>query len=862
MAIHASGAARGKDFAPRSLRRSLLGPLLLLAVATSALLVGCGGGSGEGEVWVLGLDGADWDILDPMIERGELPNLAALREGGAYGRLRSDEPLLSPVIWTSIATGKTADQHGVTWFMTDSASGEKIPVSSRNRWVRAIWNIATERQHSSTVIGWWATWPAEPIDGFLVSDYAGWHSFGVTGHEIDVPGKVWPTKMQSELLGLIPSPDGVDDALLLTMVDLPVHLLGFDAARGPFGGPLPHLRQAVATARGYTDIALDLLERRRTDFFAVYYEGTDATMHLFNNYAPPQQAWVSDEDFAAFQNAVRGYWQYQDRLLGELLAHRKPQTTVIVVSDHGFRTGDERLREEEFEIELADASHMIDGVIVMNGPGIQPGSQIRGADIYDIAPTVLHLMGLPVAEDMKGSVIEGPFTEEFVQTHPVQTVPTYELGEWDRGDDVVVDAAAGENMEEMLRSLGYIGGSTESDPGDATGADVPGEGMTVEHAVNLANVLKGQGRLQEAAQVLEEQLRSHPQHFEARLNLAQIYGRAGDFERALPLFRSLYEEHPDQLVVIEDYALGLARAGRLEEAVGIYEAGLRLDPQWATGLAGRGLAEHQLGRSDEGLRSVQRAIEVDPRLALAHYHLGVIEMERGDLAAAERAFRRTLELEPTHEQAALYVAQSLQVRGDFEEAQSFLEDRLDKGGPSSAVSAEIAAIDMRRGEPAAAIARLREALEEAPDEIILLGNLGSALAMTGELDEAATIFGRILVLDPGSVEAHAQLGNVLLQSGRPAEAEQHLEQAAALAPEDAQVQLALATFYHRAGRLPEAMGIYESILVREPDHALALYQLAMATGAQGDEKKAMELLERARELDPSLPMPQARPRGQ
>jgi hypothetical protein len=81
-------------------------PVLLLVF--SLVLPGCDRAPRD-EVWIIGLDGADWEILDPMIERGELPNLAKLREDGAYGRLRSEEPMLSPMLWTSIATGRTAD---------------------------------------------------------------------------------------------------------------------------------------------------------------------------------------------------------------------------------------------------------------------------------------------------------------------------------------------------------------------------------------------------------------------------------------------------------------------------------------------------------------------------------------------------------------------------------------------------------------------------------------------------------------------------------------------------------------------------------------------------------------------------------
>ena len=677
--IRAALGRRRRSFTYGRRRRSLvLGLFVLLLIA------GCGGGADQPQVWVIGLDGADWDILDPMIERGELPNLARLREEGAYGRLRSDEPLLSPMIWTSIATGRTVDEHGITWFMTDGPDGEKIPISSRNRNVRALWNIATERDRSSAVIGWWATWPVEPIDGFMVSDYVGWHSFGVTGQQIDAPGKVWPSDMQTEILDMLPSPDDVDDDLLQTMVDLPADKLGFDPERGPLGGPLPHLRQAVATARGYTDIALDLLGRRRTDFFAVYYEGTDATMHLFGNYSPPQQPWVSDEDYAAFRNAVAGYWQYQDRLLGELLAraraehhghghqrprlpHRRGATARGALRDRARRRLAHDRRRDRSQRAGRAAGHAIlrPPTSTTSLPPPAPHGSPRRARHGRRRPRVGRLhRGVPGRQSGRA---DRDLRDRYLgprRRHRDRRRGGREHGgdaalaglhqRWRRGDD-----------EEWRRRHRCQRGRHERRARGEPGQRSP-----------------GQGRLQEAAATLEEQVEKHPDHFEARLNLAQVYGEMGNFERGLPLFEELWRENPENLDVIEDYALGLARAGQLQKAIELYEAGLEIDEDWATGLAGLGFARHQTGRSDEGLRELERAVELDPRLALGHYYLAQVQRDRGNLAAARDQLERTLALDPTHEQAALQIARMMQSRGQGAQARRFLEDFLEKAGAS------------------------------------------------------------------------------------------------------------------------------------------------------------------------------------
>ena len=125
---------------------------------------------------VLGLDGADPATIDLLMSEGKLPNFARLRQKGAYAPLRSAEPLLSPVIWTTIATGKTPDQHGIGHFVAvNSATGEQLPVTSAMRKVKAVWNILSAAGRSTDVVGWWATWPAETIRGAVVSDHLAYH---------------------------------------------------------------------------------------------------------------------------------------------------------------------------------------------------------------------------------------------------------------------------------------------------------------------------------------------------------------------------------------------------------------------------------------------------------------------------------------------------------------------------------------------------------------------------------------------------------------------------------------------------------------------------------------------------------------
>src|SRR6185369_419980 len=144
----------------------------LLAVGALCAFAACQRQPVRDRVIVLGLDGVDPDAVDQLSAEGQLPNFAALRAGGAYGRLASAPPLLSPIVWTTIATGKPPDQHRIADFVAvKQQTGEQLPVTSQMRRVKALWNILSDTGRSTSVVGWWATWPAEPVRGTVVSDH-------------------------------------------------------------------------------------------------------------------------------------------------------------------------------------------------------------------------------------------------------------------------------------------------------------------------------------------------------------------------------------------------------------------------------------------------------------------------------------------------------------------------------------------------------------------------------------------------------------------------------------------------------------------------------------------------------------------
>ena len=123
------------------------------------------------KVLLIGWDAADWKVIYPLIQQGKMPTLAKFISEGVHGKIKTLDPPLSPMLWTSMATGYRADKHGITGFVEPLADNSGIrPVTSTSRKVKAIWNILHQNELKSNVVGWWPSNPAEPINGVMVSN--------------------------------------------------------------------------------------------------------------------------------------------------------------------------------------------------------------------------------------------------------------------------------------------------------------------------------------------------------------------------------------------------------------------------------------------------------------------------------------------------------------------------------------------------------------------------------------------------------------------------------------------------------------------------------------------------------------------
>lgn len=433
--------------------RVRIGALALLASGLLLLGPACSRVEREAEpvrrrVVILGIDGLEWDIMGPLLETGRLPNFARLTHEGAWGELRSLEFLESPMIWTSIATGKSPEKHGITGFTTKEGAARAGAILTANfRTARTLWDILGERGFRVGVIGWLVTWPAEPVNGYLVTDRFG---YGWDRGSGSAEGITFPPELIDEIGGLRVRPEDVSDR------DVAPFLRGGVPAVEGLQARVELLRRLVATDETALAASRYLSAERPADLFALYLKGVDGVSHQFWTDAFPESGpRPADEEIEVFGEVIARYYEYADGVVGEFLDLVDSNTTLVVTSDHGHSGPKERGDSYAWGISMHDPT----GFFALWGKDVEGGQELVGVSVLDITPTLLALCGLPIADDMDGKVLEQAIDAEFMRRYPITSVPTYE-GEASEGapgaPEEPIESPLDDEIREELRSLGYI----------------------------------------------------------------------------------------------------------------------------------------------------------------------------------------------------------------------------------------------------------------------------------------------------------------------------------------------------------------------------------------------------------------------
>jgi len=631
-------------------------------------------------VLLVGWDAADWKVIHPLLDAGKMPTVARLVERGVMANLATLHPILSPMLWTSIATGKRPFKHGVLGFAEPTPDGAGIrPVTNLSRQTKAIWNILTQNGFSSNIVGWWPSHPAEPIRGVMVSNHFQ-QAIGPPEQPWPVPaGAVHPSELTGTLAELRLNPNELLGEHILPFVPRAAEIDQEQDRR------LASCGKILAECTSVNAVATWLMQTQPWDFMAVYFDAIDHFCHAFMPYHPPRQQYVSERDFELYGGVVEAGYRYHDMMLNTLIEMAGPDTTVMLLSDHGFHP--DHLRPKSIPAEPAGPAyeHRDFGVFAMAGPGIEKDRLLHGLNLLDVTPTLLALFGLPIGQDMDGR----PILEAFCEPPPIETIPSWDEVQGDAGlhpPDVQLKPVESQEAIRQLVALGYI----EPPPDDRQQAV---DNTVRELRYNLARSYMDDGQHAAAAEILEELYERWSNEHRFGVQLAACYQaleriadlrsvvedlatrrrtdaeaarqelrefanqlRARQADAGAESDRSLTDSERMRIRTIRsrarynpraiDYLWGCVALAECdyERALGHLEQAEQIDAERPALLLQIGEAYVRLRQADRAEQCFERAAAIDPDNPQAHLGLCRVQMLRQQYAAAAESALRAIGL--------------------------------------------------------------------------------------------------------------------------------------------------------------------------------------------------------------------------
>ncbi|MBF0370812.1 MAG: alkaline phosphatase family protein [Magnetococcales bacterium] len=531
---------------------------------------------------VIGIDGATFNIINPLIEAGRLPNLQRLMEKGAHGPLRTIVPMVSPVAWTSFFTGMKPGNHKIFDFFSREPNSNNFRMSSaRDRGVLPIWSILSKSDKKVCVSGVTWTYPPDEVNGTMVSglgappestknfthppelsqeivkrfgpyqvipktgmglesirgkqafldeifrliEYRGQMSQFLMDQDdydftmcffIDTDGvshNYWEyidpqlkdrkpeetqqfgeaiynvyERVDKEVGGILAKAGEDTNVVLLSdhgfgPMRRILHLNNWLAQQGwvvfkkrsiwPF--LMAKIRSKWAKIRGksfamQTDVFLDTIDWSKTK---AYFHGTTGTI-FFNLKGREKEGIVPPDTYMALGKEIAaGLMELKDPDTGEKVVERvytrdevftgefmaiSPDLLVTLNPHFGFATREKPHREGEVPV-ITDADnwtgdHEIDGIFIGYGPDFKAGQKVEGANIIDLAPTILNLMQHPIPKNMDGKILESALDETFLANHkPEYSDP---INPQDGSSGSVYSDDEDQQVKDTLKDLGYL----------------------------------------------------------------------------------------------------------------------------------------------------------------------------------------------------------------------------------------------------------------------------------------------------------------------------------------------------------------------------------------------------------------------
>ncbi len=421
-------------FASLALPLAARGPAVDLPPPIAAVRQSAGAGTAEGpRVVMLLLDGASFEYVLPRVAEGRLPGFARLMDKAAVMDLATVRPTQPDPVWAAVATGMYPSKNGVRsaasyYARDDSRAVDVLPdhcfshvlvqlgfirdqPNAATTWrARPLWSIASQSGVRVGIARWPLTYPAENVDGFIVSDR--FHQLVGSIAEFDRAAS--PPDVLPALEEAFTDPAGSTDIVAVN--------------RGLDPGATPE-SSALRRDRLYSRAMHDLSAEMKPRLAALRYDGLDTVGHYYFRYTQPRAFRdVPEEERRRFSQVIDRYYAFIDSEIGTALDGLAPGDLLLIVSGFGMQPLSpvkqaigRLLGDPPFS---GTHDRAPDGFLAAYGTAVEPGRRQRGS-IVDVTPTVLYFLGLSVARDMDGFARADLFSRAFTAERPIVFIPSY-----------------------------------------------------------------------------------------------------------------------------------------------------------------------------------------------------------------------------------------------------------------------------------------------------------------------------------------------------------------------------------------------------------------------------------------------------
>ncbi|GLB51492.1 hypothetical protein NBRC110019_05310 [Neptunitalea chrysea] len=611
---------------------------------------------------LIGWDAADWKIIGPMLAKGEMPALKKLIDNGVYGNMSTMNPPFSPMLWTSVATGKTPDKHGIHGFIEVMPDRKGIrPVTSYSRKSRALWNILTNKGYKSNVVGWWPSFPAEPINGHMISDNFQKVSKNPKKKEPFKKGTTHPEALLYTISDLKIFPEEINDEHILTFMPKAAEI------DQKIDKSLTSFAKIMAENTTVHAAATNVMRTTEWDFMAVYYDLIDHFCHAFMKYYPPKLPPIKQKQFDIYKDAIRGAYIYQDMMLERMIELAGPETNIIVMSDHGYESGNKRILKMPKYQAAPALEHRKFGIFVASGPNIKKNEKVFGLSLIDIAPTILHMFDLPIGKDMDGK----PALEIFKNPKTPTYIDSWENIKGDFGEHpekISPEILSNQETMQQLIDLGYI-----DKPDDKIENAVRKTETDLRH--NLARVYLGKKDYESAKEILLE-LIDHTEKLDTipfYLDLITISLGEKDFDSAEKYLTIIRKKDSDlELNTTITAAKIHIGKGRHKKAIQLLIEAIKRKPNSELFFQ-KGRAHTKLKQFEAAEKSFSNAIQLEPDNARYHQAIAVVYLQLNAYETAAEHALTSIELIKYFPQAHYTLGEALTKLGDFKNAKIAFE---------------------------------------------------------------------------------------------------------------------------------------------------------------------------------------------